>query len=274
MLERGGAAARHRAHDVALGQDAEHGLVGAADDDGADPLLGQRASGVGKRPARLDRQDVPPLRHENVLDVHRFPPLVPAPRRGLLLDHSGKARAGWQVSRRQRYRSRDAEHVRLAAVEPGKQQQPDDEAADVGLPGDGRVGDAERRGGEPEQEVRREPDEEEHRGAAVSQQLGDALPRPLMGFADPARAGRRVPCGAKTKRAAAAIQPEIAAEAPTIGATLKGSVTTWAAAPATAQAAPRRRKRQAPQRRATGVPKAASQTAFRSTCPQEPCRTA
>ena len=72
-------------------------------------------------------------------------------------------------------------------------------------------------------------------------------------------------------RAAAAISPESAAEAPISGEKSIGSAAQCASAPATAVIAKNARNRPEPKRRATGGPKAISQIELTTTCVHEPC---
>ena len=97
------------------------------------------------------------------------------------------------------------------------------------------------------------------------------------GRASEALKPRGPPSGApgwKMKRAAAAIRPESAAEAPIIGSKSNGEMAQCASAPATEVNTKKARKRTGPKRRAIGGPNATSQMQLTPTCAQEPCRNA
>jgi hypothetical protein len=72
--ERARAQLRQRAHDVALGQDADHALIRAQHHQGADAVLGQHGDGGFERCLRLDGGDVAALEGQYRFDVHWSPP--------------------------------------------------------------------------------------------------------------------------------------------------------------------------------------------------------
>jgi hypothetical protein len=68
-----------------------------------------------------------------------------------------------------------------AGVKERKQQKPDQEAADVRLPGNAAVHDAERRRSHAEQQIRRKPETQEQRRSPVPNEAQKALTRPVVG---------------------------------------------------------------------------------------------
>ena len=156
-------------------------------------------------------------------------------------------------------------------IEPGKQQQAGEKAADMRLPGDHLVvADAgHRQRAEPEQNIDAEPHRRRRRARA------DRAARREAG--SPARDSRcRRRCARKlsgpprwnAKRIAAAMVPEIAAEAPITGTCSPACVARCNAAPAAAVTAKNARNRTAPNRRATALPNGSSHTALTPRCVQ------
>src|SRR3954468_6679076 len=92
---------------------------------------------------------------------------------------------------------------RPVGIEQRKEEQPDQEAADVRLPGNARVHDAERRSGYAEEQVGREPKPYKQRRPPISDEVRKALPRPKvrmikavpLGRGGKHEAGRRGPHG-------------------------------------------------------------------------------
>src|SRR3954469_22121543 len=68
-----------------------------------------------------------------------------------------------------------------AGVKERKQQKPDQEAADVRLPGNAAVHDTERRRSHVEQQIRRKPETQEQRRSPIPNKAQKALPRPVVG---------------------------------------------------------------------------------------------
>src|SRR5262249_17437807 len=71
-----GALLRHRPHDVALRQDADHPAIRTEHEQCADLVLGERVDGGVERGGGLDGDDVVTLGGQNSLHDHGSPPLT------------------------------------------------------------------------------------------------------------------------------------------------------------------------------------------------------
>ena len=133
---------------------------------------------------------------------------------------------------------------------------PGDEAADMGDPGDRHVGQAERPGEGAEMKFVPNQMTRKMRGARIGDHRRSEPAGIVSISARPYACGPSGAPGWNMNRVAAPISPESAPEAPISGMKSIGVSAQWASAAAIAVTPMKTRNRAAPNRRATGGPKA------------------
>ena len=154
-------------------------------------------------------------------------------------------------------------------IEQSEQHKPADETADMGLPGDGLVVAGDRDRTHPEQKIQSEPHRDECEDARIAQRIAKRQGRHLVAFLRCRRSAAVRRAGTQSASPPPS-RLKCVAEAPTIGTIWPKWVTRCASAPVAAVAAQNARKRTAPNRRASGVPKATSQIELKPRCIQSP----